>query len=137
MEAETKIAWQGPTGLGEGVTVVGSASAWETERARWPEILRGRVTTQPDFGREVAIVIAGIQTGELSILLKVGRLERDGDRVTLDVKAEPVATGVTVASAMNNPTLIVTAPADVFAGDPALTATWNGKTWNPPTQYRR
>ncbi len=137
MEAETKIVWQGPTGLGEGVTVVRSAGAWETERARWPELLRGRVTTQPDFGREVAIVIAGIESGEVSAVLRVSKLERNGDRVTLDVKAEPVATGVTVPSAMNNPTLIVTAPADVLAGDPAVTATWNGKAWTPPTQYRR
>jgi len=137
MDVDITPAWQGPTRLPEGVTVVGSAAAWERVRGTWTEPLRSRVSLQPSFDRDVVLVLAGAETGDLGLVLRVSRAVRNGDGVALDVVAESKNVGMPAPSAMNHPTLIVTAPAAGFADDPRIALTWNGKAWTAPVRYER
>jgi len=136
MDVQTTPAWQGPTGVPEGVTVVGSADGWARVRATWTEPLRARADAKADWARQVVVVIAGPRTGDLSLALSA-KIERAGAGVTIAVTAESKAGPVAVASAMNNPMLLLVAPADAFAGDPAASLQWNGKEWKAPLRYER
>jgi hypothetical protein len=136
MDIQTAPVWQGPTAVPEGVTVVASADAWERVRATWTEPLRARVDARPDWRRDVIVVIAGARTGDLSLALRAA-FHRTGAAMAIDVTAESHAGAAAVPSAMNNPTLIVSAPADAFAGDPTPALSWNGKEWTAPFRYER
>jgi hypothetical protein len=139
MDVQTQEVWQGPTQVPTGMLVVASARAWERVRATWNEAVRARADAHPDWRREVVVVLAGAQTGELTIVLRIARFERTGDALAIDVEAKSTAAAATatVPSAMNNPTLIVTAPADAFNGDPTATLSWNGKELKAPVRYER
>jgi len=137
MDVEITPIWQGPTRLPEGVTVVGSAAAWERVRASWTEPLRARVDIRPEWEKHVVLVVAGAETGDLGLVLGVPRCVRTDDGVALEVLAESKSSAMPAPSAMNHPTLVVTAPAAAFAGDPAITLQWNGKAWTAPVRYER
>jgi hypothetical protein len=134
---ETQVAWQGPSAFGEQLTIVGSAKAWEAIRAAWYEPVRDRIDPKVEFDRDVVVIAAGPQSGELNFVLSVGRLTRSGDQVSLDVKVDLVNTQAAQPSAMNNPTLVFTAPRTVFDGDPSITATFYQRPWSPPVHYAR
>ncbi|HKA87944.1 MAG TPA: hypothetical protein VKE22_09775 [Haliangiales bacterium] len=137
MDVAITPSWQGPTRLPEGLTVVGSAAAWERVRAAWNEPLRARVDLRPAWDKDVILVIAGAETGDLGLVLRVSRAVRTGDDVAMDVAAESRSAGLPAPSAMNHPTLIVTAPAEAFARDPSIALSWNGKPWGAAVRYER
>jgi hypothetical protein len=88
-------------------------------------------------GFAVVVVIAGAETGDLGLVLRVPRCVRTADDVATKVAAESRTAGLPAPSAMNHPTLVATAAAEAFAGDPSITLAWNGKPWTATVRYER
>jgi hypothetical protein len=77
-----------------------------------------------DWNGEVVVKVEGLEVADIT-LPAVHGLERDGDRVTLDV--EFVNQNLDVVMGPSRPWLYARAPADAFAGDPEIVLVVNGQ----------
>lgn len=127
VEHATSTAWAGTTRLPEGVSI-------DALRASWPEPVQPHASFAVAWSRDVVVVIARAEDGELGKQIQVVRLSRAGDLVELAVAFVGAGSDVSV---MNNPVAFVTAPAAAFTGEPRVTLRWDGRTWTARVTYLR